>query len=369
MNQTSARSLTLYDLLSRRWQCAAAVAGITISADQSTVAFALNNGDIALAGLADDDPAHARIRMSADVGRATIRPRERPTAELSVVAAGRAAVPVAAGGGARFAVGDASGAVSWLGGVGDAAGVLLAVDGPVAALDCHPTTEAVAAAGDGDVVVSQGGVTRSTGIRGHALAFSPDGGRLAIASADSVAIWDGRAPERPASVFDVGAGARSLRWSADGGQLACALERAGLGLIDCVDGSSTVIGNFPRPVRSVDWSEAGAAVVAAGAFRIAAWRRPARPCRGNDVTALETGSPGMVPVERVAAHPRRDLVAAGYANGLIVVARLGLRDELVLRAAGGAVTALLWSADGRHLVVGDDRGEAAIVGLPPQIFK
>ena len=86
--------------------------------------------------------------------------------------------------------------------------------------------------------------------------------------------------------------------------------------------------------------------------------------------ALQTGRPGLVVVERVAAHPARDLIAVGYANGQVAVMQLGQRDELLVRQEdGGAVTALDWSADGEHLALGTADGLAAVVSFPPHLFK
>ena len=59
----------------------------------------------------------------------------------------------------------------------------------------------------------------------------------------------------------------------------------------------------------------------------------------------------------MAAHPARDLIAVGYANGQVGVMRLGRRDELLVRQDGAAaVTALAWSADGEHLALGTADG-------------
>jgi len=74
-------------------------------------------------------------------------------------------------------------------------------------------------------------------------------------------------------------------------------------------------------------------------------------------------------VDAVAAHPKKALVAAGYANGQIVIAGIGARDEMLVRSSGGVVTALAWSADGNHLALGDASGTAAIVTFPHQMFK
>ena len=90
---------------------------------------------------------------------------------------------------------------------------------------------------------------------------------------------------------------------------------------------------------------------------------------GETSGALETGRAGLVPVETLAAHPQKRLVAAGYTNGRITIAQIGARDELLVRPLGSAVTALAWSGDGRHLAVGAVDGTAAIVTFPAQMFK
>ena len=76
-----------------------------------------------------------------------------------------------------------------------------------------------------------------------------------------------------------------------------------------------------------------------------------------------------VVVEAVAAHPTRPLVAAGFANGQVVIAAIGGRDELLLRQAGAAVTRLAFSPDGNQLAIGDADGALAIASFPSQMFK
>ncbi|HEY4192936.1 MAG TPA: hypothetical protein VGM46_09855 [Mesorhizobium sp.] len=41
----------------------------------------------------------------------------------------------------------------------------------------------------------------------------------------------------------------------------------------------------------------------------------------------------------------------------------------MVKPLGGAITALTWSGDGRHLAVGCADGAAAIVTFPAQMFK
>lgn len=126
--------------------------------------------------------------------------------------------------------------------------------------------------------------------------------------------------------------------------------------------------HFPTPPRSVGFSSAGDALVASGAFRIAAWDLARPPFDGERGGALETGRPGLAAVVEIATLPGRKLVAAAYANGRIVIAALGAHDELVLQAAGPEPCALVASPDGRSLAAaaGD---HVSLLSLPDALFK
>lgn len=160
-----------------------------------------------------------------------------------------------------------------------------------------------------------------------------------------------------------------MRWRDDGACLAAGLGQAGLGIAAAASDETATLGNFPGAVRSLAWSARGRALVAAGAFRIAAWDEETLLLPGATPRPLICGRAGLVLVEAVAAHPARGLVAAGLANGQVLIAEIGGRDELLLRQGGEAVTALAFSPDGRHLAIGDAGGTLAIATFPPQLFK
>ena len=120
------------------------------------------------------------------------------------------------------------------------------------------------------------------------------------------------------------------------------------------------------------WSADGETLVTSGAFRIIAW--PLGDLKTNGATptasALETGKPSLVAIEAVASHPNEPLIAAGYENGMLILTKIGSKDELIIKNEGdGAIKHLDWSRDGGYLALGSDRGLAAIVELPEQLFK
>jgi WD40 repeat protein len=72
-------------------------------------------------------------------------------------------------------------------------------------------------------------------------------------------------------------------------------------------------------------------------------------------------------VKRIACHPEHEVVAAGFDNGMVVVADTIKEKVLSVCAPGrGAVTALCWNPSGSHLALGTAEGFAAIVDFSPQ---
>jgi WD40 repeat protein len=67
-------------------------------------------------------------------------------------------------------------------------------------------------------------------------------------------------------------------------------------------------------------------------------------------------------VEAVACHPIQEVVAVGYADGLVLVVRIEDGAEVLARPAGrAAVTALAWNADGDMLAFGSEDGDAGVI--------
>ncbi len=62
--------------------------------------------------------------------------------------------------------------------------------------------------------------------------------------------------------------------------------------------------------------------------------------------------------------PKRRTVAAGYADGTVVVAQIGTQRVVVVAEPGpAAISALAWSVDGARLAFGTELGLAAVVDL------
>jgi hypothetical protein len=86
------------------------------------------------------------------------------------------------------------------------------------------------------------------------------------------------------------------------------------------------------------------------------------------------GPMGKAPIElaggdgvnctRVAANPHQEMVAGGFADGLVVLADVNSSRILGVAPPGrGPISALAWSPDGSQLAFGTEQGFAAIVDL------
>jgi WD40 repeat protein len=197
-----------------------------------------------------------------------------------------------------------------------------------------------------------------------ALAVDPTGERLAVAHPAGVTVWsvaDDTAAELPYPGAHL-----ALAWRADARLLASGLQNGTAVVWDRTQGGRSVLEGSGARLASLAFSRPGGFLATSGGQRVACWDV-------GDVAAprrREGGVGSTQPVVRVACHPRRVLVAAGYANGAVLVCQPGSTDILFAReAGGGAVTVLAWSADGAHLALGVEGGEVGIVAFPDSLFR
>jgi WD40 repeat protein len=369
MNQQTVPNPGLFDLLAREWQCPAA--RLCFNDDDTMLAIMGAEGAVAIARLADNEPPEARIKIES--GQMTISPRQgRPAPLIRTRLQDGAAVSACRGG--DFLVLTGHGELVRLSRAGEPGARLFADKPPLVAFDHDGSSSlTVAMAADRLYLQSEGrGVIDEIGFEGltaDILSISSDGSMIALAGADGLIVCRADTSCQPERLATLPSRPLSLRWSVDGRWLACGLETGGLCLLDTTSGRMANLTDFPGPVGVLGWSRAANALVASGAFRIAGWSMDTPPFDTSAIGALGTGRPGLAIVEVVAAHPANRLVAAGYANGRVVVAQIGSPEELIVRQAGGAVHELRWSNDGNHLALADSLGNVAVVTFPRQLFK
>lgn len=371
------QAMTLFDLIGRNWDLGTPVDHVAFNAAGSSVAARLRDGRLAFVSVKDAEHPESRIRVEADTGRPSIRPRSKPLPPpvTSAEPAARPDVPLCRLGAQGFAFAGVETGAHWR---ATARGQILAVKAAeitgITAQAAVPARNAVAlASGAGLVLVADEGGARLAETRlSHEItrmSLSTDEKHLACWGQEQVTIvsTDGLAVSQtiscPGDLAD-------LAWSPCGRWLAGGCLGKAMVLVDLDAGSSDRVVGFPQAVRRVAFSASSDALVAAGAFRVVGWKLPDLPFGDHEGTPVETGKPGLTAIDLVAAHPGRDLCAVSYANGLVVICRIGHPDEMMLREGTGApVNTLVWSDDGEHLAIGAEDGNLSITTFPKNMFK
>jgi WD40 repeat protein len=193
------------------------------------------------------------------------------------------------------------------------------------------------------------------------LAFAPKGVRLAIAHYNGVTLWFPNAQSEPERLEWKGSHL-GVTLSPDGKFLVTKMQEPTLHGWRLEDRKDMRMSGYGARVRSLAWSADGKWLATSGSNQLILW-----PFQGRDGPmgkAPRILAPAEPQVEVVACHPKQDIVAVGYADGLVLLVRIADGAEVLARKPGGVpVTALAWSATGNMLAIGSEDGAAAIVDL------
>ena len=123
---------------------------------------------------------------------------------------------------------------------------------------------------------------------------------------------------------------------------------------------------YPAKTRSYSWSPDGHWLATSGAEACIVW--PFRDKDGPMGKAPRECGVRQAKVSRVAFHPQALVIAIGYEDGWILLCRLEDGAEILIRGqqegAEDAISALVWSPDGRRLLFGTAEGRAGLLAMP-----
>lgn len=128
------------------------------------------------------------------------------------------------------------------------------------------------------------------------------------------------------------------------------------------DGHNMRMSGYPAKVQSMAFSRTGKWLVTGGADSVVMWPFFGGGPMGKAPVEL-AGMPGVI-CRRVACHPVHEIVAAGFADGTILLEDASAQKVLPVRdAGGGAISALAFSPNGTGLAFGTEDGAIGIVDL------
>lgn len=194
------------------------------------------------------------------------------------------------------------------------------------------------------------------------LAFLPKGFRLAVAHYNGATLWFPNAPQAAPQVLEWKGSHLAATVSPDGRFLVTAMQEPVLHGWRLADRRHMRMSGYAARVTSFGWTAGGDWLATAGSSQVILW-----PFRGEDGPMGKQPrllAPAEQRVAVVAPHPRQEIVAAGYGDGLVLIVRIEDGAEILARApAEAAVSALAWSADGTLLAFGTEDGAAGLVDL------
>jgi WD40 repeat protein len=193
------------------------------------------------------------------------------------------------------------------------------------------------------------------------LAFAPKGLRLAVAHYGGVSLWFPNAQAAPEMLAWKGSHLDAL-FSPDGKFLVTAMQESTLHGWRLMDAKDMRMSGYSAKVRSMVFTPGGKWLATSGSEQLILW-----PFATKDGPMGK--QPRMVlPHEKravaVASHPKQEIVATGFEDGLVMLCRIDDGAEILAKKPGAAaISALAWSADGAKLAFGTEDGEAGIVDL------
>ncbi|TCK23123.1 WD-40 repeat-containing protein [Ancylobacter aquaticus] len=186
------------------------------------------------------------------------------------------------------------------------------------------------------------------------LAFAPKGTRLAIAHYGGVSLWFPNAVAKPERLEWKGSH-RGVMWSPDMRFVVTTMQEAALHGWRLADAGHMRMTGYPSRVTSMAFTAGGKFLATSGSSEAILW--PFSSKEGPMGKQPSMLAPRDVRVCAVAAHPRDEVIACGYEDGLVLMVRISDGAEILLRAPdGGAVTALAWRGDGSALAIGTESG-------------
>jgi WD40 repeat protein len=195
-----------------------------------------------------------------------------------------------------------------------------------------------------------------------ALAFLPKGFRLAVAHYNGATLWFPNAPEAAPEFLEWKGSHLGATVSPDGRFLVTAMQEPMLHGWRLVDRKHMRMSGYAARVTSLGWSTGGDWLATSGAPQLILW--PFQSKDGPMGKEPRVLAPSEHRVETVACHPRQEIIAAGYGDGMVLFVRIQDGAEILAKKPGSApVAALAWSADGRFLAFGTEDGEAGVLDL------
>lgn len=194
------------------------------------------------------------------------------------------------------------------------------------------------------------------------LAFAPKGLRLATARYNGGTLHWVMTAGKPIDLEWKGAH-MAATFSPDGKYFVTTMQENALHGWRLDDMKHMRMSGYPAKVKDWSWSMKGKWLATSGAQGAIVW-----PFTGKDgpmgKAPLELGVRGDSMATAVACHPQEDIVAVGYADGMVLAVRFADEKEVLLRRGGkGPISSMAWDKDGYRVVFGSEAGDCGVIDI------
>jgi len=211
--------------------------------------------------------------------------------------------------------------------------------------------------GAGAAIKSLAHPTSVTGI-----AFDAKGKRIAASHYNGASLWFVAAKEDKPRALEWKGSHTGIIFSPDGTHVVTSMQENTLHGWRLADGQHMRMAGYPAKTKSLSFTAKGRWLATSGADCVVLWPFFGGGPMGKAPTELAGGDQALC--SAVACHPQQEVVAAGFNDGLVLIAEVASGRIVPVAAPGrGAISALAWSDSGTHLGFGTEDGVAGLVDL------
>lgn len=194
------------------------------------------------------------------------------------------------------------------------------------------------------------------------IAFDAKGKRVAGSHYNGASLWFVAAKEDKPRLLEWKGSHAAIAISPDGTHVVTAMQENALHGWRLSDGQHMRMSGYPSKTKFLSFTAKGRWLATSGADSVVLWPFFGGGPMGKAPTELAGGD--NVFCTAVACHPQHEVVAAGFADGLVLMAEIASGQVVPVAAPGhGQISALGWNPAGTHLAFGTETGFAALVDL------
>jgi WD40 repeat protein len=194
------------------------------------------------------------------------------------------------------------------------------------------------------------------------IAIDAKGKRVFASHYNGVSSWFVAAKEDKPRVLDWKGSHHAIAVAPDGQAVVTAMQENALHGWRLSDSQHMRMSGYPAKTQSIAFTAKGRWLASSGADSVVLWPFFGGGPMGKAPTEL-AGGDGVL-CTAVACHPQHEVVAAGFADGLVLLSEIASGKVIPVAPPGrGGVSALAWNTAGTHLAFGTETGFAGVVDL------